>query len=65
MKIRIGKTTDYFLSSHTTEGYHSFFAQAMADNEQLIGLAGASAQIRSRVCRQLAIQLVIAATMWN
>lgn len=58
MKIRIGKTTDYFLSSHTTEGYHSFFAQAMADNEQLIGLAGASAQIRSRVCRQLAIQLV-------
>lgn len=58
MKIRIGKTTDYFLSSHTTEGYRSFFAQAMAENQRLIGLSGASAQIRSRISRQLGIHLV-------
>ena len=58
MKIRIGKTTDYFLSSHTTDGYRSFFTQAMAENQQRIGLSGASAQIRSRVSRQIGIALV-------
>lgn len=57
MKIRIGNITDYFLSSHTTEGYHSFLAQAMTGKAQLIGLTGASAQVRSRICRQMAIAL--------
>lgn len=58
MKIRIGKTTDYFLSSHTVEGYRSFFEQALESTKQLVSLTGASVQIRSRICRQVGIALL-------
>ena len=58
MKIRIGKTTDYFLSSYTVEGYRSFFDQALHNTVHLVTLSGASAQIRSRICRQIGIALI-------
>lgn len=58
MKIRIGKSTDYFLSSYTVNGRRSFFAQTVGQCKRVIGLSGASAQIRSRIARQIGILLL-------
>ena len=57
MKIRIGRMTDYFLSSHTVNGYRSFFDEASKTYQHIIGLSGASTQIRSRIARQIGILL--------
>jgi len=50
--------TDYFLSSHTGQGYHSFLEMTLSDLEQVFIFKGISVQVKSRIFRNIGLKLV-------